>query len=89
MLLICEIKFPPKAKLAPSQTLQKLDLQSLCTNDESMQSNKPGKLALLTSQLLCGSLYGSLTEKEVGDSRHYSASFIVDSQGNMDREGDV
>jgi len=39
--------------------------------------------------MLCRSLYGSLIEKEVGDSQQYVASFIVESQGNLDRSGDV
>ena len=45
---------------------------------------RSGKIALLTSKILCKSLSGSLTEAEHGGQRKYRASFIVRTEHQND-----
>ena len=48
-------------------------------NDEPVEK-QPLKLALITSKMICNSLYGELKETEDGDGfRHYEATFIAAS----------
>lgn len=51
--------------------------------------SRSGKIALLTSKILCKSLIGSLTETENSNQRYYQASFIAKTEHRSDLLNDA
>ena len=63
--------------------LKDLDLRNVISVEpEETQSLK---LALITAQMICKSLFGALKEKESDNLRQYEATFIADGSGYLRR----
>ena len=77
LLLVCKVNF--EHNHAYKTELKDLDLQHVFSAEpEETQSLK---LALITAQMICKSLFGALKEKQSDNLRQYEATFIADGSG--------
>ena len=85
MMLVCTVEF--QHNQGYKQKLEELTLQT--TFNAELKENQALRIALITSSMICKSLYGALEEKDDGRTRKYIATFIAKTSDQCERIGDL
>ena len=84
MMLVCTVEF--KHNQGYKQKLEEMTLQTVFNAE--LEENQALRLSLITSSMICKSLYGALEEKDDGGTRQYIATFIAKTSDHCERIGD-
>ena len=73
MILVCQVSY--EHNHSHKVKLEDLSRQEILSSE--LEENTAFRLSLVSSKMICNSLYGQLKETEDGNIRQYEASFIA------------